>query len=66
MRGKKYFGVVPNVYSKYKHYTKEGRASVVNGLGEYDRSRYMPKDVFGEAREVWTIQGTNKAYYNYR
>jgi len=55
-----------NVYSSYKHYTKEGHASVVNGKGDYKSGGWKPKDVFSTAQLTWTSSGTNKAYYNYR
>jgi hypothetical protein len=66
IRGKKRINLVAHVYSSYKHYTKSGHASVVNGNGDYHSGGWKPKDVFSTAKLVWTTWGTNKAYYNYR
>lgn len=54
------------VYSSYKHYTKQGRASVTNGEGDYKDGGWKPKDQFSTASLPWTSKGTNKANYNYR
>jgi hypothetical protein len=66
IRGKKRINLVAHVYSSYKHYTKQGHASVVNGNGDYKSGGWKPKDTFSTAKLVWTTWGTNKAYYNYK
>ncbi|MGM7635342.1 lactococcin 972 family bacteriocin [Bacillus sp. Hm123] len=50
--------------SKFKHYKKQGRASVVNGKGRYDSGKWKPKNQFSRAKQIWTLTGTNKAYYD--
>ncbi|MDP7978826.1 lactococcin 972 family bacteriocin [Bacillus sp. WLY-B-L8] len=54
------------VYSSYKHYTKYGRASVVNGEGDYEDGGWKPKNQYSTASLPWTSAGTNKAYYDYK
>ncbi|MCR6108956.1 hypothetical protein HXA35_01165 [Bacillus sp. A301a_S52] len=66
IRGKKKINDENKVYSKYKHYKKEGRASVVNGLGDTATGKWQPKDEYSVAHRKWTFRGTNKAYYNSR
>ncbi|SIS99143.1 hypothetical protein SAMN05421790_10985 [Kroppenstedtia eburnea] len=66
IRGKKRINLVAHVYSSYKHYTKQGHASVVNGNGDYKSGGWKPKYTFSTAKLVWTTWGTNKAYYNYK
>ncbi|PTM56819.1 lactococcin 972 family bacteriocin [Desmospora activa] len=66
IRGKKWEGIA-YVYSSYKHYTKQGHTSVVNGHGDYKSGGWKSKDVFSTAKLPWiTFNGTNKAYYNYK
>ncbi|KGX87306.1 hypothetical protein [Pontibacillus litoralis] len=55
-----------NVYSKYKNYKMEDRASVVNGAGDTDTSGWKSPDTYGVAKRDWTFWGTNKTYYNYK
>jgi len=54
------------VISRYKHYTKEGHASVINGEGDPDDGGWKSSGVYSKAEADWTSSGTNKAYYNYR
>lgn len=51
--------------SKYKHYTKEGRASVVNGEGDYNTGNWEAPGSYSYASTDWTSAGTNKAYYDH-
>lgn len=53
-----------NVISEYKHYTKQGRATVTNGKGVYNDGKWQKKDVFSKAKATWTSSGTNKANYD--
>lgn len=52
--------------SKYKHYTNEGHASVVNGEGDDDYGDWKDPGEYSYASTEWTSTGTNKAYYDYR
>lgn len=54
------------VVSKYKHYTKEGHASVINGIGDDDYGNWESPGSYSYAHADWTSEGTNKAYYDYR
>ncbi|WP_366248308.1 hypothetical protein [Terribacillus aidingensis] len=54
------------VVSEFKHYTKEGRASVTNGAGYHDDGGWKAQDVWSKADLDWSFWGTNKAYYDYK
>ncbi|SNZ02463.1 hypothetical protein SAMN05421503_0115 [Terribacillus aidingensis] len=54
------------VVSEYKHYQKEGRASVTNGAGYHDDGGWKAKNVWSKADLDWSFWGTNKSYYDYR
>ncbi|OZT11109.1 hypothetical protein CHN50_18380 [Priestia aryabhattai] len=60
IRGKK----DDNVYSSYKHYKKQGRASVVNGEGDVGDGGWKSAGTYSTAKKKWTSKGTNKAYYD--
>lgn len=62
IRGKK----GSNVYSNYKHYTKQGHASVTTGEGDYKSGGWKSKNVESVAQLPWTSKGTNKANYDYK
>jgi len=66
IRGDKDINGVKNVYSSYKHYTKQGAASVTNGEGDYVDGGFKPADVMSTANVKWTSSGTNKANYRYK
>ncbi|MDO5376045.1 MAG: lactococcin 972 family bacteriocin [Staphylococcus rostri] len=53
------------VISKYKHYKKAGRASVVNKYGEYRDGGWKKAGVFSSAQVRKTSSG-NKAYYDHK
>lgn len=55
-----------NVLSNYKHYTKQGFASVTNGEGKYKDGGWKPKNVQSVATLPWTSKGTNKANYDFK
>ncbi|GIN12613.1 hypothetical protein J26TS2_24800 [Shouchella clausii] len=52
--------------SEYKHYKKEGRASVTNGKGYHKDGGWKKPEKWSKASLKWTFTGTNKAYYDYR
>ena len=68
IHGKKKINGSDKVYSKFKAYSpyKEGRASVVNGIGNDDDGGWKPAGNFSVAYVDWTSEGTNKAFYDYR
>ncbi|MGV3041678.1 lactococcin 972 family bacteriocin [Staphylococcus rostri] len=53
------------VISKYKHYKRSGKASVVNKYGEFRNGGWKRPDVFSSAKVRKTFGG-NKAYYNHK
>src|SRR6478735_1754253 len=53
-----------DVISEYKHYKKEGRASVTNGRGYHDDGGWKAKEKWSRASKDWTFRGINKAYYD--
>lgn len=44
----------------------EGRASVTNGVGDYEDGGWQPPNHWSKASLTWTFSGTNKANYDYR
>ena len=53
------------VISKYKHYRKKARASVVNGRGEYNGTPWRNPNVLAVAQLKKTKHG-NKSYYDHQ
>ncbi|AOR25026.1 lactococcin 972 family bacteriocin [Clostridium taeniosporum] len=62
IRGKKNGEVI----SKYKHYTEQGYASVINGEGDTDDGGWQPAGEWSPASAEWTFWGTNKSFYNHK
>ncbi len=50
--------------SEYKHYKTKGRASVTNGIGDYNDGGWKEADTFSKASVEWTSKGINRAYYD--
>ncbi|AVQ32795.1 hypothetical protein C7J88_00720 [Staphylococcus muscae] len=53
------------VISRYKHYKKEARASVVNGIGGYNGTPWNKPGSLATAQLKKTKHG-NKAYYDHK
>lgn len=51
--------------SEYKHYKRQGKASVINNRGNFNDGGWRSKGVFSKARVKKTLTG-NKAFYDYR
>lgn len=51
--------------SEYKHYKRQGKASVINKRGKFNDGGWRNKGVFSKARVKKTLTG-NKAFYDYR
>lgn len=66
IRGDKIINKEKKVYSEYKHYKKEGHASVVNGTGNHKSGGWKKAGVYSKAYLKWTSKGTNETYYDYR
>lgn len=54
------------VISEYKAYIGEGRASVLNGNGDYDDGGWVKAENWSKASRAWSSKGTNHSYYDYR
>ena len=55
------------VYSQYKHYTTEGRASTTNGEGEYHDGGWKAVNVNSTSNVLtWTSKGKNYANFDNR
>lgn len=54
------------IVSEYKHYTKQGRASVTNGAGYHDDGGWQKPYKWSKASLDWSFWGTNRANYDYR
>ncbi len=59
IHGSKKISGVKNVYSKFKAYSpySEGRASVVNGVGDDDDGGWQPAGTYSVANVKWTFSG---------
>lgn len=51
--------------SEYKHYKRQGKASVINKRGKFNDGGWRNKGVFSKARVKKTLTG-NEAFYDYR
>ncbi|MGL4953539.1 MAG: lactococcin 972 family bacteriocin [Culicoidibacterales bacterium] len=55
-----------SVISEYKHYSKQGKASVVNGMGYTSEGDWKSANIYSKASQSWSFLGTNKSYYDWR